>query len=244
MPRNSQVSIERRLAEVLFPMPDRRASPRLRTVCFDAIVERNGASGLFRVRNVSDTGIMLNTHVPLEVGESVTIVLADQVAVPGTVIWGNERCCGVQFERAIDSAALLRAEALWKRGDRRGGALRLAAMRLATSYGDNGIRAVKVVNASHRGMGLAHDGTLEPGMELKLTVDNGIERTAMVRWSRAGRAGVRLLEPLSCQELERVASYDRIASRRAQTFFFPGKAEDRDMQAAELALPQLWELFN
>jgi hypothetical protein len=243
MPKNLRALAERQLAEVLFPMPDRRASPRLRTVCFDVMVERRGAAGLFRVRNISDTGLMLNTHLPLAVGEAVTIVLADQVAVQGSVIWCNERCCGVQFDHAIDSAALLQAEAVWKHGDRRGGALRLAAMRLATSYGDNGIRAVKVTDASHRGLGLAHDGTLEPGMELKLTVDNGIERTAMVRWSRDGRAGVRLLEPLSCEELERLASYDRLASRRAQTFFFPSKAEDREQPDAD-ALPLLWELFT
>jgi hypothetical protein len=244
MPQNSRASIERRPADVLFPMPDRRASPRLRTVCFDVMVERDRGAGLYRVRNISDTGLMLNTHSPLDVGEAVTIVLADQVATQGTVIWCGERCCGVQFNQAIDSVALLQAEAVWKRGDRRGGALRLTAMRLATSYGDNGIRAVKVINASHRGLGLAHDGTLAPGMELKVTVDNGIERTGMVRWSRDGRAGLHLLVPLSCEELERVASYDRLASRRAQTFFFPGNAQDNEPLEAEPALPQLGELFS
>ena len=58
MPKTSPALAERQLADVLFPMPDRRASPRLRTVCFDVMVERDGSAGLFRVRNISDTGIM------------------------------------------------------------------------------------------------------------------------------------------------------------------------------------------
>jgi hypothetical protein len=53
-------------------------------------------------------------------------------------------------------------------------------------------------------MGLAHDGTLAPGMLLKLIAENGVARSGAVRWATAGRAGVRLVEPLSSEELERV----------------------------------------
>jgi hypothetical protein len=74
----------------------------------------------------------------------------------------------------------------------------------ATCYGENGIRAVKVTDASHHGLGLAHDGSLAEGMELKLIVAGGIERRGAVRWASAARGGVRLLEPLTCEELERV----------------------------------------
>jgi hypothetical protein len=81
-------------------------------------------------------------------------------------------------------------------------------MRLATAYAEHGIRAVRITNVSHRGMGLAHDGSLAEGMALKLVVESGIERCGMVRWSRDGRAGVRLLEPLSCAELEVVGRLD------------------------------------
>ena len=53
-------------------------------------------------------------------------------------------------------------------------------------------------------MGLAHDGTLAPGMLLRLVAESGIARSGAVRWASAGRAGVRLVEPLSSEELERV----------------------------------------
>ena len=151
------------------------------------------------------------------------IELAEPFAIEGTISWSEETTCGIQFARPIDCAALLSAQAERKRDDRRGGALRLATMQRGTSYGENGVRAIKVTNVSHRGMGLAHDGSLRTGMLLRLIVESGIEREGMVRWSRGGRAGVSLMEPLTRGELERVG-YDHLANHRAPSsaFFGPG----------------------
>lgn len=220
MPKTFMLSAEPGLADALFPLAGRRASPRFRTIYADVRVERAGTVGLFRARNISDSGIMLNTHEAFDVGEHVVIGLSERLAIGGTVLWHNERCCGVQFDRPIDCAAVLRAGVEHKREDRRGGALRVAATKLATTYAENGIRAVKVVDVSHRGMGLAHDGTLGTGMLLRLVVESGIERTAAVRWSSDGRAGIRLLEPLSCEEVARVSGCDRRAPTSA-----PDRAE-------------------
>lgn len=197
------------LADSLFPISDRRASPRFRTVCFDVKINRGGRIGLFRARNISDAGMMLNTHVQLEVGEKVLIGLSDRIAIRGTVLWCNDRCCGIQFDQPIDCTALLEAGAEHKREDRRAGALRVTTRKLATTYAENGIRAVNVINVSHRGMGLAHDGSLQKDMLVKVIVENGVEREARVRWTMNGRAGVRLLEPLTCEEIERVSMFDR-----------------------------------
>lgn len=204
MATNPQPSSTHPLADSLFPTPDRRASPRMRTVCFDVRLNRGGQVGLYRVRNISDAGMMLDTHAKIEVGERVLIELTEPFAIEGSVLWSDDDRCGIEFVRPIDCAAMLHAQAERKRDDRRGGGLRLATMRLATAYAEHGIRAVRVTNVSHRGMGLAHDGSLEAGMRLMLVVENGIERSGMVRWSKDGRAGLRLLEPLSCAELEQV----------------------------------------
>lgn len=204
MSANSNPLSQCRFADSLFPIPDRRVSPRIRTVCFDVRLNRGGHVGLYRVRNISDAGMMLDAHTPLETGERVLIELTEPFAIEGSVSWSIENRCGIAFARPIDCAAMLHAQAVRKRDDRRGGGLRLATMRLATAYAEHGIRAVRVTNVSHRGMGLVHDGSLEEGMLLKLIVENGIERSGRVRWSKDGRAGIRLLEPLGCAELERV----------------------------------------
>ena len=203
MSANPVPSGESSLANALPAMPDRRASPRFLAVCFDVKVVRGDNAGLFRARNISDSGIMLDTHWRLAPGERVLVKLSDRLAIHGAVSWTEDGRCGIGFDRPIDCAALLRAGAELKRDDRRG-ALRLETMSRATCYGENGIRPVRITDVSHRGMGLAHDGTLAPGMLLRLVAESGIARSGAVRWASAGRAGVRLVEPLSSEELERV----------------------------------------
>ena len=79
---------------------------------------------------------------------------------------------------------------------------------------------MRLTNVSHRGMGLAHDGSLRAGMLLKLVVESGIERGAAVRWSEDGRAGIRLMEPLTCEELAQAANLDHLGSRFAERSVF------------------------
>ena len=215
MASNPKPAALSRLADALFPIPDRRASARLRTVCFDVRLNRAGRVGLYRARNISDAGMMLNTRTRFESGERVLVELTEPFAIEGVVSWSTDDGCGIEFVRPIDCAALLQAQAERKRDDRRGGGLRLATMRLATAYAEHGIRAVRVTNVSHRGMGLAHDGSLAEGMLIKLIVESGLERCGAVRWSKDGRAGIRLLEPLSCEELEHVGSCGHLVSARA-----------------------------
>lgn len=218
MPSNSSPLSECQHGDALFPVSDRRASHRTRTVYFTVKVDRDCGVGLFRARNISDTGMMLDTHVALDVGEPVTVNFSEGIALPGTVKWYDKHHCGIRFDHPIDSAALLHAEAERKRTDRRGGALRLTASRLATSFSDRGIRAVKIFDVSYRGMGLVHDGTLGSGMLLNLVVDSGIQRTAEVRWSEDGRAGIRLLEPLNCRELANVGGLDPLSNLAPPAF--------------------------
>jgi len=204
MSANSNPLSQCSFTDALFPVADRRVSLRIRTVCFEVRLNRGGRVGLYRVRNISDAGMLLDTHNKLKTGEHVLIELAEPFAIEGTVSWSQETRCGIKFVRPIDCAALLHAQAVQKRDDRRGG-LRLATMRLATAYAEHGIRAVRITNVSHRGMGLAHDGSLAEGMLLKVVVESGVERSGRVRWSKDRRAGIRLLEPLSCAELEQVS---------------------------------------
>lgn len=225
MASDPKPAAQTRLTDALFPIPDRRASARLRTVCFDVRLNRGGQVGLYRVRNISDAGMMLDTHARFKIGERVLIELVEPFAIEGTISWSEDTRCGIEFVEPIDCAALLAAQAERKRDDRRGGGLRLATMRLATAYAEHGIRAVRVTNVSHRGMGLAHDGSLAPGMLLKLVVESGLERGAAVRWSAHGRAGVRLMEPLTCEELASAASLEHLGTRfKERSAFFNAEA--------------------
>src|SRR3546814_3291933 len=68
---------------------DRRDGDRYRTVWRIAKVIRNGDAGLWRVRNISDRGLMLAADVPIAVGEKLGIALSDTVAPRGEGVWAE-----------------------------------------------------------------------------------------------------------------------------------------------------------
>jgi hypothetical protein len=183
------------------PAPERRGYPRVRTVYLIVMVNRFDDTGLFRARNISDTGMMLVTHVSFHSKERVSIELSDTLTVTGTVEWCKDGHCGVQFDQAIDSNEFLMSLAEAKRECRRT-AHRLPVKRRATSYSECGIRAVTITDVSSRGVGLTHNGSLKPGVLLKLVLESGLTRGGAVCWSQGGQAGVRLAEPFTPEELE------------------------------------------
>jgi hypothetical protein len=188
-------------ADTDFLAPDRRETGRVHTVYFVVKVIRDGDAGLFRMCNISDGGAKLAAHIEFTVGERVWIELSRHLAISGTVMWCEDQCWGVQFDWPIDSAAALHARAE-ERLDRRACALRLPVNRLATCYSESGIRMVTVDDVSRRGVGVSHQEFLNRGMLVKLVLESGTARQGVVRWARSTEAGIRLDEPLTCEELE------------------------------------------
>lgn len=185
-------------------MPDedeRRASPRFRTIFRVAQVTRAHDVGLWRIRNISDEGMMLLTSVPVQVGEKLMLALSDQVSLAATALWWDGERCGVAFDEAIDCAALL--EAL---GDEQKGArhrpLRLPVSTRALAYCDRGLHTVHLYDISQHGAGMTHDGCFHPGMTTKLHFETGDEYRGVVRWNRDGKAGIFLVEPIPPEKLE------------------------------------------
>ena len=97
---------------------DRRGAERYRTVCRIARVQRADDVGLWRVRNISDNGLMLAADTPATVGETLDIALSETTTIRGTVIWAGAGRCGVAFDRPIDAAEVLRGLADEQRAGR------------------------------------------------------------------------------------------------------------------------------
>lgn len=184
---------------------ERRGASRIHAVCFLVKVARRSDIGLFRVQNISDTGMMLVAHVDFDAGERVSISLGDEFAVEGTVVWSEGCCRGIAFDRPINCAAVLQGLAQ-DRKDRRGRCPRLPVTRLATLYSEAGIRAVKVVDVSRSGIGFECDKPLQSGITVRLILEGGHECCGAIRWSHDGRVGVQLSEPWNCAELESVST--------------------------------------
>ena len=180
---------------------ERRGSPRYRTIFRVAQVTRAHDVGLWRIRNISDEGMMLLTAVPVQEGETLTITLSEEVTLSATVQWWDGQRCGVVFDEPIDCAALLEALADEQKGPNHR-PLRLPVSTRALAYCDRGLHTVHLHDISQHGAGFSHDGCFHPGMATKLHFETGDEYRGVVRWNQDGRAGIFLVEPIPCEKLE------------------------------------------
>lgn len=194
---------------------DRRCDERFRTVYRTAKVGHAGDYGLWRVRNISDRGIMLETDEPVEQGERLDIALSETVLIEARVVWSANGRCGAVFREAIDCPLLLQELAAERRrlGYR---APRLPVVARGTATSEHGPASVELFNVSQYGVGFAHDGRFQAGMNVKLQIAGGPERHGVIRWSKDGRAGLFLTEPYSCADLHGIASGRAAAVERAQ----------------------------
>lgn len=179
---------------------DRRAADRVQTVFRVARVITARDEGLARIRNMSDLGAGLRMPIPVSVSDALALELADGVELRGHVIWVRDEEYGLRFDKPINCAELLAGLATGSRcGLTRPVRLPVAAAALTRS--ERGLRKVRVVDISQRGVKLVHDGSLTAGLGLQLSLPCGLDRQGIVRWTRDDRAGVMLLEPLSVEAL-------------------------------------------
>ena len=184
---------------------ERRSSQRFCTLVRVAKVVREGDMGLWRVRNISDTGLMLMSKADVTPGEPLSIFLSDTIVLSARVLWCDGNFCGVKFNRPINSTAILKHLADEQR-DPAHRPPRLPISRHGLAYCDRGIHAVKIFDVSQFGIGIEHHGCFEHGMAIKLLFESGLERRGVVRWSKDGRAGISLVEPFKREELESARS--------------------------------------
>lgn len=185
---------------------ERRGGDRHCTVYRLARIEREGDAGLWRVRNISDHGMMLATTVAVDPGEQLQIALSEQVVLTGKVVWAREGRCGVEFGEAVDAVAILRRLAAERQsGDYRPPRLSVHGPAIAVM---NKIEySVEIENLSQNGAGLLHKGELEAGAPLELILGGNVRRSGVVRWSRDGRAGIWFAPPLEPADLESIRRF-------------------------------------
>ena len=179
---------------------ERRSGARQRTLYRVAYVNRREDHGLARVYNISDEGIGLQIHIPVMLGDVVTVHLAEELTIKGRVVWTSGADCGLQLDDPIDSEAVLR-----DLGDKARSTaqrpLRLPVNKPAVARSEKGIRKIEVQDVSQKGMKVQHDGCFCEGLHVKISLPSGLERRGIVRWSRDGIAGLVLLEPFRASEL-------------------------------------------
>ena len=95
------------------PVPrDRRRRSR-RTLRLEVADAPDGASGRAVVRNLSETGLLLETAEPLQNGDSISVELPEAGTVVARVVWSRAPFFGCEFAAPVSrgsvSAALLKS---------------------------------------------------------------------------------------------------------------------------------------
>lgn len=194
-------------AMIEFDQGDRRSGERHRSVWRIAKIVRASDMGLWRVRNMSDRGMMLSADVDVTVGETLDISLSQSVDMRGHIVWARDGRCGVAFEQPIKVAEVLRnlAAEQQESGYRQP---RLPFERQAEISMNGETHMVQLLNLSHSGVGFQYDGSLDIGKALQLMITPSVRRTAVVRWFSRGQGGLWLTEPLARTDLESIRRFE------------------------------------
>jgi len=92
------------------PQPQERRTRARRTLRLETMV---GPDGRAVIRNLSETGLLLETSEPLNVGEPLAVELPEAGAVQAEVVWARAPFFGCEFARPVGrgpvSAALLKS---------------------------------------------------------------------------------------------------------------------------------------
>jgi len=185
---------------------ERRADERHLTVYRMAKVLRADDVGLWRVRNMSDRGMLLETDATVAPNERLKIALSESVILPGRVVWSDEGRCGIAFDTSISVAAVLQQLVAEREADGYR-PLRLRVHCPARLLAEAVEREIIVTSISQCGVGFTYEGALPDAANVHVALANGVWRGGYVRWLRDGTAGLRLASPFAPSELESVRGF-------------------------------------
>jgi hypothetical protein len=182
-----------------------RAPRTMTTLMVGKLVRAGAGEQLCRVRNISASGMMLETPFPIREGDRIAVELRCGQLLEGTVKWTSAGRAGVQFLTPIDVEEVL-ANA---RGSSPAARLRRAVPRaprfvIATTARlvCNSVSfTVLVENISQSGARLRLSN--QPALDRVMTlVIPGLKpRACSVRWSEGEAAGVAFIEMIPYAEL-------------------------------------------
>ena len=171
--------------------------------------------GLCRVRNMSASGLMLESELPLEPEQIVTVEFRNGMTMTGRVAWTRDNRTGLHSHDMIDVPVLLHQLS--------GHASRGAAALRAPRFGcgckarvriQGRSRSVPVGNISINGVQM--EIPAQVGDILQIDLPGLPERAGRVRWCHDGQCGIMLMEPYSFLAMARwLASQDRISRFRS-----------------------------
>lgn len=177
-----------------------RAPRAMATLLVGKLCHDNGAEQLCRVRNISETGMQIETVAALADGMPIGVELRGGASLSGTVVWTKENRAGVQFDAPIDVVKILGRPAAAGRGARpRSPRFTANIPARISSYGRS--IDVTVADVSQGGACLQLQRPLRIDSEVILLIPGLPPRRCTTRWSDEELAGVAFHDAFSYNEL-------------------------------------------
>ena len=186
--------------EAIVIAAERRGQDRQITILRLAKIKSERSEGWGFVKNLSESGMMLEVHSDFDLGDAVQVILSDDNQLAGNVKWRRDELVGIQFNNAVDVAEVLKMASTTKTG--KIPRLPRVQMRLPIKIrlGSRSIDA-DIFDISPAGMCLKTDHVFESGKHVTLMVPQLAEICGTVRWQSHDRAGVAFQERLSIDNL-------------------------------------------
>lgn len=157
-----------------------------------------GGEGLCRVRNLSAGGLMLESRMPLAVGNRIVVELRGSRLLRGTIVWAREGRAGIAFDQPIAVETLLGpseapASRLFKVHHPRGPRV-LVDCPIEVQL-DGGRIEARLIDISQGGARVALPLTPQRDERLILMIPGLPLKLAIVRWT-GPEVGIAFAEPL------------------------------------------------
>lgn len=156
--------------------------------------------GLGVVRNISESGMMIDAHLPIEIGEQVAISLLDGDRVEGEVMWKDGSTIGVRFSSWISVGNMLAKPSLQEDGTRaRPPRIRLnrkAVIRIGSYMTD-----MIISDISQRGAKLKFSTSLIIDSRVQIILGDLRPVSASVKWQAGDMIGIEFHRTLGIEEL-------------------------------------------
>ena len=179
---------------------DRRLAPRVATIMRVGILHSARGNDLCIVRNISSGGALIDSLSDHRAGEEVVVELKNGARIAGTVAWTGEGKFGIRFEQVVDLAQIL--------ADRSAGKGERARMpRIVLGCAAN-LRvgpdryAATILDMTQQGAKIEIGQAIGAG-KVVLDIPGLGTHPAVVKWNRAGRAGLIFEKAILFGELAR-----------------------------------------
>lgn len=182
-----------------------RAPRTVTTLMVGKLICAAAGEQLCRVRNISATGMMLESSFPLHEGDRIKVELRCNQQLEGDIMWTSSGRAGVQFVSPIDVEQVLATA----RGSSPDARLRKAVPRAPRFAIESPARLVcngvsyivSIDNISQSGARLRLLGQPDLDRVMTLVIPGLNPRSCAVRWSRGDTAGVAFIDMISYGEL-------------------------------------------